>query len=593
MDSDWIRLHRAHRTILVVDMVESVRLLEVSESDVIDRWRRFVMEMSAEVLPSRHGRMVKSLGDGMLIEFNGIQEAVEAAHEAHRRIERFNVGNGVEDSIYLRAGIHAAEVVVDDIDIYGAGVNLASRLASLASPGQTVGSEAVRGAVVPGLDADIHDLGECFVKHVDKPVRAYLFAPPGSSSQAHPARYELPKALLLRPSLAVLTFSGAGADDLMGKMLADEFATQASANGAVDVLSRMSTRRYRPEAEGQGALKFLRHLNVVYGIAGSCLERGGQIYLQLELVNVSNDTVLWAKSARFSSADALMRPAEVIASLRADALREIVSNETRRVCSEPIESLESYALLLGGVNLMHRQTKDDFDRGRQLLEAVAERVPRHPDAYAWLSKWYILESQQGWSSDRERTTSRASDCAARALQRDPRNALALTTAGMVETYFHRRLDKGEALYADAIAANPNEALAWSVKGMLHAFRGEGAQAMHDTRRALSLTPVDPFRYFYDSLCASAAIAAGEYDEAITMAQRSIQSNRMHSSTWRVIVVAATMLGRKEVAARALARHMELEPAFTVKRFLERTPAADYEISRVFASALERAGVPLA
>ena len=138
------RSDRVTRTVVVADLVESVRLMQSDELDVIDRWRGFVADVLSDLLPTRGGRMVKSLGDGMLLEFAGPLAAVEAALELHERVLRFNAGYPAERHFWLRCAIHEAEVVVDALDVYGSGVNLAARLASLARPGESVVSEPVR-----------------------------------------------------------------------------------------------------------------------------------------------------------------------------------------------------------------------------------------------------------------------------------------------------------------------------------------------------------------------------------------------------------------------------------------------------------------
>jgi tetratricopeptide (TPR) repeat protein len=240
---------------------------------------------------------------------------------------------------------------------------------------------------------------------------------------------------------------------------------------------------------------------------------------------------------------------------------------------------------------MHRLGRYDFERARELLDAVIERAPRHPDAFAWLAKWHILRAHQGWSDDPLRSQAQARDVAQRALDRDGRCGLALTIAGMVKVYFERDLDEGEQLYRQALDANPSDALAWLLKGTLHGFRGEGEAAVEDTRRALRLSPLDPMRYYYDALAASAAASAGMYGEAIELATRSLRANRMHASTLRVLAISYSMTDQMELARPVVERLLTLEPGFSVTRFLDRAPGAGFDIGRRFAQALARAGVP--
>src|SRR5262245_31764024 len=176
-DPGWLDAHRARRAVLVVDMVDSVHLMQQYEDSVIDRWRRFVSEVVSEVLPALGGRMVKSLGDGMLLEFEVSRNAVEAAFELNRRIAIYNDLHHPEQAIRLRQGAHAADVVVDTLDIFGQGVNLAARLAALGRGGELIVSDTVRDEMLPGVDADVEDLGLCYLKNLDQPQRAFRIGP--------------------------------------------------------------------------------------------------------------------------------------------------------------------------------------------------------------------------------------------------------------------------------------------------------------------------------------------------------------------------------------------------------------------------------
>jgi adenylate cyclase len=397
----------------------------------------------------------------------------------------------------------------------------------------------------------------------------------------------------LRPSLAVLNLSGDQRAGVVGMMLADEFANIASIHGTVDVLSRMSTRRMvlDPANDADRDHLLLRRLGAHYAVAGACAEFSGQLAITLELIHVHRNAVVWSVSRRYSMEVAIGMPQAILGELCSAALSALQAHETKQARSMPLASLESYSLLMGGVSLMHRLTRDDFARGRELLEAVAERVPRHPDAYAWLSKWHCLLSYQGWSDDPLKSAARAVDAARRALERDSQCSLALTVSGMVKTYVDRDFVEGERYYRDALEANPCDAFAWILKAALHGFKGEGSQAIEDSQRALQLSPLDPMRYYFDAIAASAAASAGDYDDAVRLAERSLRANRLHGSTLRVLVIALAMQDKVEAARRYVDDLMKLEPGFTVGRFRARAPGSDSETGKAFAHALARAGVP--
>ena len=269
----------------------------------------------------------------------------------------------------------------------------------------------------------------------------------------------------------------------------------------------------------------------------------------------------------------------------------MLSRELQRAQSEPLPTLKSYTLLLGAIALMHRLSWTDFEQARKLLEALIERVPRHAIALAWLAKWHVLRVWQGWSSDPQQDAQLALRCTRRALNADPQCSLALAVDGFVHTNLLKRLDIAQERYELALMSNPNDPLAWSLRGALHAFMDNGQQAVNCTRRALRLSPIDPHRYFYDSLAASACISARLYDSALRLAKRSLRANRNHASTLRVMAVAQWQLGLTDEARRTLQDLMKLEPTLTVSGWLDRSPSAPFRIGQEFAAVLRLIGVP--
>jgi tetratricopeptide (TPR) repeat protein len=199
---------------------------------------------------------------------------------------------------------------------------------------------------------------------------------------------------------------------------------------------------------------------------------------------------------------------------------------------------------------MHRISPIAFQRSQQMLQALIDRSPRLAAPYAWLAKWHVLRVTQGWSADVQADGMAALENTKRALDRDATSSLAMTVEGQVNTYILQRLDVGERLYAQALQANPNDSLAWLLKGTLHAFRDEGKEAVRQTRHALRLSPLDPLRFYFDALAATAALSAGQYQRALQLAEQSYRLNRTHASTLRSMITALWSLGR-EAEARSV------------------------------------------
>jgi adenylate cyclase len=578
------------RTVLFVDLVESVRLMESNESDAVRRWRQFVATVQRDVLPTFTGRLVKSMGDGLMLEFPSVQPAIRSAFAIQRACTEGNVGVPPDRQMLLRMGAHVGQLIADEHDIYGRGVNLAARLTTLAGPGEIVVSADVRDQLIPVLDADIEDLGACYVKHVDEPVRAYRVGPPGPRPVIEPGSAAMPE---LRPTVAVIPFTARGGDaahQVLGEVLADEIISALSRTAEINVISRLSTTVFRGRDASLGEVS--GYLNATYVLSGAYLVTGTQFNLSAELADAKGGNVVWATSLKGQVAGIVNGKDSLIDKAVAGVSAAVMARELQRAQSQPLPTLESYTLLMGAIALMHRLSLQDFDRAEQMLRTLTERAPRQAIPWAWMAKWHVLRVQQGWAQDLELEARLAMDCTRRALDIDPRCSLALVVDGLVHTNLLKRLDVAQERYELALRVNPNDSLAWLLKGTLHAFKGEGKQAIEGTQRALRLSPLDPLRYYYDSLAATAALSAGQYERAIKLAGHSLRANRTHTSTFRALAISQWQLGRHEDARNTVVELMRLEPDLTVAKWIKRSPSSPYETGKQWSGALRSAGVPM-
>lgn len=588
-EAPWPALNRASRTVVVVDVVESVRLMEQDEDDTIRRWQSFVGEVVTRLLPTHGGRLVKSLGDGLMLEFESVLPAIQCALAMQQAMHLRNEDLHHARRMCLRVGAHRASVVVDEHDIYGAGVNLAARVATLAPPGGVVVTAEVRDALVPALDADIEDLGLCYLKHVEQPVRAYRLQAARVSGM--PDSMAAP-VLDLLPTVAVLPFRCPG--DLqeihtVGELLADDATAALSRSSELHVISRFSSWAYAQRALPLEAAP--RLLGVHFVLSGSLHGDGAHLKLYVELADALSGRVVWADRYTVPRSRLLADRDDVLKELVAGACGAMSTQALRRAATQPWPQLQAYELLLAAVTLMHRLAPADFQRARDLLEALMERLPRQAVLHAWMAKWYVLRVQQGWASQRAVDAQLALDHSRRAIDLDDECALAWAVDGFVQTNLFKNLDVAECRYARAVQVNPNDALAWSLKGTLHAFRGEGADAMEGAYRALKLSPLDPHRYFYLSLAATAALSAGRFGDAVELARSSLRLSATHTSTLRALTIAQVQLGEMEAARETMLSLRRLEPELTVRGYLDRSPSSGYPTGRVWAESLQQAGLP--
>ncbi len=578
----------AKRAVLLVDVVESVRLVEQDEVDAVARWLALVEHVKSKVLPNHNGRMVKSLGDGMLLDFEDVRSAIGAAFAIQDASKRANAGVPPERQILLRMGVEVGDVIVDTDDVHGRGVNLAARLMSLAGPGEIVISAHARDELTPNLDADMEDLGDCFVRHVNEPIRAYRAGPPGPRPVVAPA--VLPDDLA--PTIAVVPFTARRAPEdhqVLGEVIADEIIQNLSRASDMNVISRLSTTALRGRQATLAEIGAL--LNADYVLSGTYRTVGERLVLDTELAEVKSGKIVWTDRLNDQVPAILIGESEMIGRVVAKVSVAIIRRELDRSQSQPLPTLKAYTLLLSAITLMHRLSLHDFEEALRLLQALIDRGVHHPLPQAWLAHWYVLRVQQGWSSDPRQDAALALECTKRALDLDPDCSLALAIDGLVHTNLLKKLDVAHNRYDLALFTNPNNALAWLLKGTLHAFKDEGARAIECSDRALQLTPLDPHRYFYDSLAASAYLTSHRFDRALELAQRSLRANRKHTSTLRVMVVARWELGQHDEARKTARELMKLEPNLTVSGWLSRSPGGESATGRNIARVLKLAGVP--
>jgi adenylate cyclase len=587
---DWPELRQQRRAIVVVDVVESVRLMQANEADVIDRWRRFVHEVRTLVLPSYKGRLVKSLGDGMLLEFEAAPQAIAAATRIQRRSAELNAGRTPDTQIGLRIGINVAEVVVDEFDIYGAGVNLAARLATLASADQIVVSASAKDALIPGFDPLPIDLGECYLKHIERPVRAFrLAAGPGVEPIA-PRVAE--QATPLATSIIVMPIECVAETALrrmVGDVVGESLTAALSTRPELRVISRLSALALAGRTESTDEL--LRGLQVDYAVMGRCLVTGDQVSVSFDLIDVRRGAQVWSSSFNAALPAILQPHCEMIEQVCSAIASALVRVDVIRATTQPLPTLESHAIQVGAVSFMHQSSFAQFDRVRDMLESLIERHARIAAPRAWLAKWYVLRATRGLATDYEDEARRALDHTRRAIDADPNCSLALAMEGFVHCHLLRDLDTAAERLAVATSVGPSDSLAWLFRGVVHAFRDEGAAAMDCVGRAQALSPADPLHYYFDSLSAAAALAAGQFDRAVELAQRSLTANASHTSTHRTLAIALALSGQEVRASQAVQKLLALDPTFTVARFLARVPSGPSPIGLRFAQALADAGVP--
>ena len=580
---------RLNKVVLVIDLVESVRLMAANEARVVEAWRQFLAYVDHSLLPRLPGRIVKSLGDGLLAEFDNASHALALALAAHRYMHKTHEHLPPGERLQLRAGLHATHLYEEARDVFGSGVNLAARVAGLAQPGQTVVTAEVRDLIVDGLDAELEDMGECYLKHWPEPVRTWRAWAAGTSGQDRVPQAPVMPPEDLRPTIAVVPFTSRSTSpeyEVVGDIIADGVINQMSRTGLMRVISRLSTTAFRGRAD---LLTISAQLSAGFVLSGSYSVLGDRVIITAELAEVRRQDVIWTDRLVGPLEDLLQLQSQLIAALADASSQALIQSTVQRAQVLPVPQLESHALLLGGINLMHRSTLRDLDRSRELLEAVCERHGRVATPWAWVAKWHILNVVQGRSGDAATEFRTAIDIADRALDLEPTSSLALAIKGHVQCHLGTRLDESRELLLQATEINPNDHTAWLYAGFWSTMWGNPVDAVRESEKALELSPLDPQRFFIEMLVAHSYLHAHQLDKAIAMCKQSLRRNRYYLGSIRALITAQVESGDMVAARESCSLLQSLQPDLTITRFLQYGDKSD--LRRRAAAALAMAGVP--
>ena len=584
--ADWNSARRQRRAVLIADVVESVRLMQLDEANFIDLWRRFMVDVRNAILPKQSGRLVKSLGDGLLAEFKAVSDAVRASVEMHRVVAALNEGRARGIAVHLRIGIHVADIVVDDLDIYGSGVNLAARLATLASPRETILSAEARDQCVQGMDAKLEDMGECYLKHFDEPMRAFRIHDREAPLDLQPNQEAFQATIAVIPSPDI--GDPASAESNLATLFATRVTAALSMSRHWRVISNLSTTSL--QHRGLPAQQSSKLLGARYLVTVKCTVKSSRNLFAVELCDAASDFVFWRDLLDADSRELIDANSSVIAETIRRISSSIMAAEVFKSTERPLPSLDGHSILLSSIVWMHRMTQGDSSRAREALEYLCDRYPRSADPKAWLGKWYLVQLAQGWSGDPAGDTLRARDLMRRVLELDPEHSQALAVDGHLSAYGSGDLDTAEKRLSDAVRANPSEPLAWLFLSNLHANRGHGSDALAAAERAAQLSPIDPMRFYFEIFWAYAALVAGDFSMAARLAQHSCELNCMHLSSYPILIVAHMLDGNGIQARASVSDYLTLYPAASIKLYAE-AHRGNPEIVGKFVSALSNAGFP--
>ena len=574
--------------ILAADVAGYSRLTGLDEEGTLKRLRKLRRELINPAVSLHRGRVVNTAGDGILVEFPSVVDAVRCALDVQRGMASRNEEIRADQRIEFRVGINVGDVVVDGEDLLGDGVNVAARLEGISEPGAICISDAAYQQVRDKLDMDFQDAGEQQLKNIARPVRAYHVRVDRSHAQAKPA-LPLPD----KPSIAVLPFQNMSGDpeqEYFADGIVDEIITALSRFRSLFVIARNSTFTYkgRPVDVKQVG----RELGVRYVLEGGVRIAANRVRIIGQLIDTTTGAHIWADRFEGGREDIFDLQDQVTASVVGAIAPRMERAEIERAQRKPTESLDAYDHYLRGMaNLYQRTDKEAIGEALRLLQRAIELDPAFAPAYGSAAWCYAQRKFQGWVTDHVRETAEAARLARRAVELGKDDAVALSLAGWTLGFVVRDLDAGVGFVDRALGFNPNLAMAWYFSGWLRVWLGKSNVAIEHFARAMRLSPLDPVIWFAQVGTAHAHFFAGRYDEASSWARMALRDLPDILPALRIAAASDASAGRLDDAKKTMARMRQIDPTRSISNLADVLgPYGPEEFAR-YAEGVRKAGLP--
>jgi TolB-like protein/class 3 adenylate cyclase len=570
--------------ILAADVAGYSRLIGADEGGTLERLRAMRREILDPKIAEHRGRLVKTTGDGLLVEFGSVVDTLRCAVEVQREMAARNTGVLPDNRIELRIGINVGDIVVEDGDIFGDGVNVAARLEALAEPGGICVAARVQEDAAGKLDLVIDDIGEQHLKNIARPVRAYRVvtgAPPAIPAPGPP----LPD----KPSIAVLPFvnmSGDPEQEYFADGVVEEIITALSRIRWFFIIARNSTFTYKGRAVDVKQVG--RELGVRYVLEGSVRRSGDRVRVTAQLVEAETGNHVWAERYDRDLADIFAVQDEITERVVAAIEPELYAAEQVRSQSKPPDSLDAWECVIRALSLIGQGTRDENTAAEALCRRATAIAPSYGRAHSLLA-WALLR-RTVWSGNLRTVVPEVGTETQTALALDDRDPWAHFAQGMLQMRLRRFGEAARALRR-ALELNPNFALAHALLGTSLSHQGANLEAVNSAEHALRLSPRDRHVGYYASLAiAGVHFTAGRYPECVTWARNMIEKSPENVPGHTFLTAALALQGDLTAAVEARDTLLRLWPGYSLTWMNENQVATGEEAARL-REGLSKAGLP--
>jgi adenylate cyclase len=577
--------------ILAADVAGYSRLIGANEEGTLSRLKAIRAELIDLKISEHRGRIVKTTGDGLLVEFASVVDALRCATEwQHRMAER----NGLvpRDAIEWRIGINVGDVVVESDDIFGDGVNVAARLEGLADPGGICVSARVQEDAAGRLDIAFDDLGEQALKNIARSVRVYRVRLGTAERTPTTVPIEVAPVLALpdKPSIAVLPFANMSGDpeqEYFVDGMVEEIITDLSRIRWLFVIARNSTFIYK--GQSVDVKQVGRELGVRYVLEGSVRKAAGRVRITAQLIDAETGAHLWADRFDGSLEDVFDLQDKVAISVVGVIEPTLRQAEIERSRRKRPDSLDAYDLYLRALPFAFTAMPEDADKALALLDEAIGLEPGYAAAHAIIA--WCHEQRYLRGGMHEQTKNLALHHARQAIAAGVDDAAALATAGFVIAGVDHDYETAINAFDRSFALSGSSALALGFSSIVRAWKGDNEMAVGQGETAIRLSPYDPLIYLPYVGLAYAHFASGRFEEAAAAASGAIQSNPRFSIPYALRAAAFASLGRLEDANAAVQRLLEVQPGITTTAAMLSARYANPESLASLGKALRQAGLP--
>lgn len=580
-------LVRRLTAILAADVAGYSRLTGMDEEGTHLRLKEHLRVLVDPKIAAHRGHIVKNTGDGLLAEFSSVVDAVRCAIDVQHGMAERNSDVTPKDRIEFRIGINVGDVIDDNGDIFGDGVNIAARLETVAEPGGICVSEDAHRQVRDRLDIAFDDGGEQNLKNIARPVRVFRVRNRDANARQRPA-----PALPDKPSIAVLPFQNLSTDleqEYFADGVVEDITMALSLFRWLFVISRNSSFTYKGRAVDVKQVG--RELGVRYVLEGSVRKAGNRIRIAGQLIDAETGAHLWA--GRFDGAleDMFDLQDQVTSSVVGAIAPKLEREEIKRARRKPTENLAAYDYYLRGLASVRPWTRDTNVEALRLFCKAIELDPRLACAYGMAAWCCVRRKALGWMNTPAQDNAEGVRLARKAVQLGADDPVALCMGGYALAFVAHEFDDAAAFMDRGLAVNPNTAQAWTLSAWLRVWRGEPELALEHVARAMRLSPLDPNMFGMYGGMAYAHFLAGRYDMASSCAEKATGHNPVFLLARCISAASNAQAGRLELAQRAMSRARECDPDLRASKLRDLAPFRRTEDFNAFATGLRKAGLP--